>query len=37
MLQKQGILKKGAQELTPNQVSRKIGHPSCEKPNEAPD
>ena len=37
VMQKQGFLREGAPQLTPNQLSRKIGHPSCEKPNEAPE
>ena len=37
MLQKQGFLKEGTPQLTSNHQSTKIGHPSCENTNEAPD
>ena len=37
MLQKISFLREGTPQLTPNHLSRKIGHPSCENPNKAPE
>ena len=36
ILKKQGVFMAGTPRMTPNQKSRKVGHPSCENPYEAP-